>query len=140
VRLFQGAVLVAKDGVPVLKRGHGFANAEFQAPNTPQTTFLIGSITKQFTATAILQLQEQGKLVVGDYELAPGFRLTFRTREGRLFTQAIGQAEFEVFAASETEYFLNAVDAQITFTVDAGVATGLVLHQNGQDVPAPKIR
>jgi hypothetical protein len=77
---------------------------------------------------------------VGDYELAPGFVLTFRTRDGRFFTQATGQTELEVFAAGETEYFLKAVDAQISFTVTAGAVTGVVLHQNGRDMPGPKIR
>jgi D-alanyl-D-alanine carboxypeptidase len=77
---------------------------------------------------------------VGDYELAPGFVLTFRTRDGRFFTQATGQSELEVFAAGETEYFLKAVDARLSFTVTAGAVTGVVLHQNGRDMPGPKIR
>ena len=77
---------------------------------------------------------------VGDYELSPGFVLTFHTRDGRFFTQATGQTELEVFAAGETEYFLKAVDARISFTVTAGAVTGVVLHQNGRDMPGPKIR
>ena len=54
---FSGAILVV-----LIKRGYGFANAEWSVPNTPQTKFEIGSLTKQFTATAILQLVEAGKL------------------------------------------------------------------------------
>lgn len=77
----------------------------------------------------------------GDYQLAPGFVLTVRSRGGRFFTQATGQGELEIFAASETEYFLKAVDARLTFERDAtGATTGLVLHQNGQDMPARKVR
>ncbi len=59
---FSGAILVAHRGQVLIKRGYGFANAEWSVPNTPQTKFEIGSLTKQFTATAILQLVEAGKL------------------------------------------------------------------------------
>jgi CubicO group peptidase (beta-lactamase class C family) len=63
---FSGTVLVAKDGKPVLDRGYGMANYELGVPNTPEMKFLIGSITKQFTATAIMQLAEKGLLDVND--------------------------------------------------------------------------
>jgi CubicO group peptidase (beta-lactamase class C family) len=64
--LFSGSVLVAKDGEVLISKGYGMANIELEAPNTPQTKFRIGSITKQFTAMAILQLQQEGKLNVND--------------------------------------------------------------------------
>ena len=63
---FSGAVLVARDGRVLLSKGYGFANLELEVPNTPQTRFRLGSITKQFTAAAVLLLQEQGKLDVQD--------------------------------------------------------------------------
>jgi CubicO group peptidase (beta-lactamase class C family) len=63
---FTGAVLVARDGRVVFSRGYGKANVELGVPNTTQTKFRLGSITKQFTAAAILLLQEQGKLSVRD--------------------------------------------------------------------------
>ena len=63
---FSGAVLVAKDGVPVLRQGFGLANREWNIANTPDTKFRVGSITKQFTATAIMQLAQAGKLSVDD--------------------------------------------------------------------------
>jgi CubicO group peptidase (beta-lactamase class C family) len=63
---FSGSVLVAMDGQVVISQGYGMANLELEVPNTPQTKFLIASITKQFTAMAILQLQQQGKLNVQD--------------------------------------------------------------------------
>lgn len=63
---FSGAVLVAKDGVPQLREGFGAANREWDIANTPDTKFRLGSITKQFTATAILQLVEAGQLSVDD--------------------------------------------------------------------------
>ena len=63
---FSGAVFVARDGRVLLSKGYGMANLEDETPNTPQTKFRLGSITKQFTATAIMMLQEQGKLSVQD--------------------------------------------------------------------------
>ena len=63
---FSGAVLVARDGRVLVSKGYGMANLETETPNTAQTIFRLGSITKQFTATAILMLQEQGKLSVQD--------------------------------------------------------------------------
>jgi D-alanyl-D-alanine carboxypeptidase len=64
--VFSGAVLVAANGQPVLRRGVGLANRELGVAAAPEMKFRIGSITKQFTATAILQLQEAGKLSIDD--------------------------------------------------------------------------
>jgi CubicO group peptidase (beta-lactamase class C family) len=63
---FMGTVLVAQDGKVLLDKGYGFANLEWQVPNTPTTKFRLGSITKQFTAASILLLEERGKLKVED--------------------------------------------------------------------------
>jgi len=59
---FNGSVLVADNGKVVFEKGVGMANLEWNIPNTPDTKFRLGSITKQFTATLILQLVEQGKI------------------------------------------------------------------------------
>src|SRR3989454_3128632 len=59
---FNGAALVADNGKVIYKKGLGLANMEWNIPNTPETRFRLGSITKQFTATLILQLVEQGKI------------------------------------------------------------------------------
>src|SRR5688572_9213034 len=61
-RQFNGAVLVAENGKVIYKKGVGLANMEWNIPNTPETRFRLGSITKQFTATVILQLVDQGKV------------------------------------------------------------------------------
>jgi CubicO group peptidase (beta-lactamase class C family) len=66
VNHFSGAVLVAKDDGTIFAKGYGFANAEHQVPNSTRTKFRLGSITKQFTAMAILILREQGKLKIQD--------------------------------------------------------------------------
>lgn len=63
---FSGAVLVAQNGTVLLSKGYGMANYACSVPNTPQTVFRIASNTKQFTAAAIMKLQEQGRLNVTD--------------------------------------------------------------------------
>ncbi len=63
---FMGTVLVSRNGKILLDKGYGFANLEWQIPNTPTTKFRLGSITKQFTAASILLLEERGKLKVED--------------------------------------------------------------------------
>ncbi len=60
------AVLAARDGKILFERGFGYANLEHRVPVTPATKFRIGSITKQFTASAILRLQQRGSLRVTD--------------------------------------------------------------------------
>jgi CubicO group peptidase (beta-lactamase class C family) len=63
---FMGSVLVARGATIVLDKGYGFANLEWNVPNTPTTKFRLGSITKQFTAASILLLEERGKLKTDD--------------------------------------------------------------------------
>jgi CubicO group peptidase (beta-lactamase class C family) len=61
-RQFNGTALVAENGKVIYKGGFGLANMEWNIPNTPDTKFRLGSITKQFTAVLTLQLVEQGKI------------------------------------------------------------------------------
>ena len=63
---FSGSVLLAREGKPLVKKGYGFANVEWQIPNAPNTKFRIGSITKQFTSMIVMQLREQGKVKLED--------------------------------------------------------------------------
>lgn len=60
------AALVAKNGQVIYQKAFGMANLELEVPMKPEMVFRIGSITKQFTAIAILQLMEQGKLSLQD--------------------------------------------------------------------------
>ena len=60
------SLLVAKNGQTIYKSGFGMANLEVGVPAAPKHVFEIGSITKQFTAVAILMLEEQGKLGLQD--------------------------------------------------------------------------
>ncbi|MCA9942888.1 MAG: beta-lactamase family protein [Anaerolineales bacterium] len=63
---FSGAMLLAKDGQIVLNKGYGLANRAKGLPNTAQTVFSTGSISKQFTAAAIMKLEMLGKLHTSD--------------------------------------------------------------------------
>jgi hypothetical protein len=77
----------------------------------------------------------------GDYQLAPNFVLTVTLEGDQLMTQATGQQKFPIFPSSETEFFLKAINAQISFSTDsAGTVEKLVLHQGGRDIPAPKVK
>jgi CubicO group peptidase (beta-lactamase class C family) len=59
---FMGTVLVAEKGKVVFAKGYGLADVYRNIPNTPETKFMIGSITKQFTAMLVTQLVEKGRI------------------------------------------------------------------------------
>ena len=72
----------------------------------------------------------------GEYIVTPAVTFTV-TREGdALFLEVTGQPKARMYAESETSFFLTVVDAQIRFVREGEHITGLVLHQNGRDVPA----
>ena len=64
---FMGSALVSRDKDILLSKGYGFANLEWNIPNTPKTKYRLGSLTKQFTAAAILLLEERGLLKTEDF-------------------------------------------------------------------------
>ncbi len=82
--LFNGSALVVDQGQVVLKKGYGLANMEWAIPNAPDTKFRLGSLTKQFTATLVMQLVERKQIDLGapvtrylpDYPANPGNRVT----------------------------------------------------------------
>lgn len=63
---FMGSALIARNGQILLDKGYGYADLEWQIPDTPETKFRLGSMTKQFTAAGILLLEERGKLSTDD--------------------------------------------------------------------------
>jgi len=97
-RLFNGTALVAVDGDVIISKGYGFANLEWDIPNTPDTKFRIGSISKQFTATIIMQLVEEGKIKLDgkitdylpDYRKETGDKVTIH----HLLTHSSGIASY----------------------------------------------
>lgn len=64
--MFNGSVSISKKGTSLLSKGYGMANFSYDVPNTAQTKFKLASVSKQFTAMAIMILQEQGKLSTDD--------------------------------------------------------------------------
>jgi D-alanyl-D-alanine carboxypeptidase len=58
------ALLIQKDGRTLIRKGYGMADLELGIPIDPDMSFRLGSVTKQFTAVALLMLEEQGKLSV----------------------------------------------------------------------------
>src|SRR5262245_6311598 len=66
IKGFSGVVLIARRGDILVRKAYGMANYELGAPNTPQTKFHIASISKDFTAAAIMLLDERGLLNVND--------------------------------------------------------------------------
>ncbi|MBD3581909.1 serine hydrolase domain-containing protein [Flavobacterium selenitireducens] len=63
---FSGTVLVSQKGNIIYEKSFGLANREWNVPNSPETRYRICSLTKQFTAAAVLRLEEQGKLTISD--------------------------------------------------------------------------
>lgn len=76
----------------------------------------------------------------GDYELQPGFVISISRDGTRLLAQATGQPQFELFAQSQTRFFLREVAAQIEFHLESsGPAVALTLFQNGQEVRGARV-
>ncbi|WP_116948803.1 serine hydrolase domain-containing protein [Jiangella endophytica] len=63
---FSGSVAIAAAGEPVCAAGYGVADQATGRPNTADTVFAVGSVTKAFTAAAIFDLADQGRLSVDD--------------------------------------------------------------------------
>ena len=77
----------------------------------------------------------------GEYDLAPGLVLTLSREGDRLWMQATGQRRAELFAESETAFFLKDADVQLTVVRDAsGKVTHLIVRQGGFDIEAKRIR
>ncbi len=77
---------------------------------------------------------------VGVYELAPNFTITITRTGSKLFGQATGQGQFELFAKSATEFFLKVVEAQVIFTSKDGKVESMTLFQGGQVLPGKRIK
>ena len=76
---------------------------------------------------------------VGTYQLQPNFNLVVTVEDGQLITQATGQGKISLYAESETKFFPVVIEAEVEFVKDdQGRVTGLVLHQGGRDMKAPK--
>ncbi|MFZ0391401.1 MAG: serine hydrolase, partial [Calditrichia bacterium] len=76
----------------------------------------------------------------GSYEYPGGAIMTISTRNGHIFAQLGGQARYEIFPRSDSEFFWKVVDASITFHRDeSGKVVFAVHRQNGQEIKAPRM-
>lgn len=97
---FSGTAVVVKNGKVLLNKGYGLANQEKKIPNNSETTFYIGSISKAFVATAIMQLKDQNKLQTEDTvaKYIPDFPQGDGIKLVHLLTHTSGIPEYEAGA------------------------------------------
>jgi CubicO group peptidase (beta-lactamase class C family) len=103
--MLNGAVLVAENGNVIYEKAFGYSNIEKATMNKPSTSFELASVSKVFTATAILQLKEKGKLSLNDkfvkyYPEFPYPEITIR----QLLSHTSGMSDQDIAEASST-YF-----------------------------------
>ena len=93
---FSGSVLVARDGHILFEKSYGMANHEWGIANSEKTKFHIASVTKTFTAAAILQLERQGKLKLSDplSKYVPDFLNGERITIEQMLTHSSGLPDF----------------------------------------------
>ena len=78
---------------------------------------------------------------LGEYELTPEFAVTIFAKDGRLYVQGTGQPPFELFAESDTVFFLKDVPATLDFVRgEQGRVTHVILKQGGGEATAKKIK
>ncbi|HLJ45175.1 MAG TPA: serine hydrolase [Bryobacteraceae bacterium] len=134
-RSFAGFVPAEKKGVVVL------CNTSFDIDeigrHVLESRYEVGKFSAPKERKEIALPVEVFDHYLGEYELAPNVTIKV-TRDGkRMLAQVSGQAPIELFAESETDFFLRAVDAQIQFVKDdSGAVTKLILHQGGQNMEA----
>ena len=89
---FPGAILVARGDEILFSKAYGMANSELRVPNTPRQRFHLASLTKMFTAAAVLLLEEQGKLATSDTvaKFVPDYPNGDRIRLEHLLTHTSG--------------------------------------------------
>jgi len=99
---FSGSILISQKGQVIMKKGFGMANYEYDTPNRSITKFRIASLTKQFTAMAIMLLEEKGLLSIDDYlsKYIPDYQNGHNIKILHLLTHTSGipdHTEFEDF-------------------------------------------
>lgn len=128
---FAGTALVVEDGRPVLRKGYGLADREAGIPMTSRSVFSLGSITKQFTAAAILALEARGRLSVRD-SLGAWFDDVPPDKRGitlhMLLTHTSGlrsdfaPTDFDPAGRDRDAYVRRALDSELLFPPGAGYA------------------
>src|SRR5205823_834732 len=119
---FSGSVLIAHNDQVLLSKGYSMADWSKQVPNTPHTKFYLGSTTKEFTAMAILILQEQGKLHVTDHLCSyiaqcPAAWRPVTIHEVLTHTSGIPQLDDSLLSSASPQAWIASYDGSpLTFT------------------------
>jgi D-alanyl-D-alanine carboxypeptidase len=114
--LVGAAVAIAKNGTILYAQGYGYANLSSCTPVQPSMDFQIGSLTKQFTAAAVLQLQNAGKLNIDNpvANYLPGYSFDPRITLRMLLTQTSGLQDYLNFPGANS--WINGVSEQTVLT------------------------
>lgn len=106
---FNGNVLIAKSDSIIYSNSFGLANREFGIENSPSTKFLIGSITKPFTAYGILLLEHQGKISLNDklIKYFPNFPNADKVTIYQLLTHTSGIKDYHTLPDWKDESLMN---------------------------------
>jgi len=125
--LFSGTVLVAKNGKPIFKKAYGMENKSGNIPNRVDTAFSLASMNKMFTAVAIAQLAEQGKLSFADLISKhlpdyPNKTIAERVTIHHLLTHTSGMGDFMNDKFRESSANIKTVKDFFPFFVDEPLA------------------
>ncbi|MDR3713921.1 MAG: serine hydrolase [Puia sp.] len=117
-RSFNGVALVGSKGALLLQKGYGLQNVKTGTLNTPNTIFQTGSLTKQFTAAIILQLQDEKKLAIQDplSKYIPGYPEGDKITLEMLLAHTAG-----IFSYTNDESFMRRA-AERPITLDSLIA------------------
>ncbi|HVX27864.1 MAG TPA: serine hydrolase [Parafilimonas sp.] len=120
VNKFNGNTLIAQNGKILLQKSYGYKNFATHVLNDSNTIFQIGSVTKQFTATVILKLQEEGKLSVNDKLSAyfPQFKYANEITIENLLTHTSGIYNYtNDIDENDSAIVCNPIDKQLFFDI-----------------------
>lgn len=114
----NGNILVAENGKPIYKKSFGFADIKNKIPNSESSRFNIASVSKTFTAVAILQLKEKGKLNIDDSvkKHLPEFPFADITIR-HLLSHTSGLPDYELFNHIDGEQIITNKDVVPSFNI-----------------------
>jgi CubicO group peptidase (beta-lactamase class C family) len=109
---FNGVVLVNKNGEDVIKKGYGYRDIANKLPNSPDTNYAVGSISKVFVATSLMQLKEKGLISLNDpiTKYIPNFPNGSKLTLFHLMTHTSGiKGEKELYNSISTKNLINKI-------------------------------
>ena len=117
-------------GICLLQTGLAQAQATTKPQAPPQTTGKPQTPAQE--RKEIKVFEKVLKTYVGEYQMDAERILTVTLENGYLWGQPTGQAKRQLFAESQTKFFLKDLDAQVTFQAEKGKVVGMVMDQAGR--------